>query len=318
MSNAENKYEFFTYAVRPNGGLTDTQIDNIRSYLANLEGNDHLKMYCYGIETTCNTSGYCNASTRHMHICVVLHTPCRTRAVAIKSLDPEYTRVSVGPKHKFKFILERDLATIGYCIKGYWFHTYGMSRKFIVDAHIAWNNKDRSIHAKIEKRVVISRNNLSQIVGTHANRLTTEDFVPNVYHVLIDMVRSKEYTFTMLPYQVRLPLEYHSKDMSDMAIVQCFTNKIKSSNKNDDYSRLIQSLYAIQIDIDDFKPQPYTGNSSISYPKINFGGTSHLGSTTQVTPGQITQDTEDDTTSDESLIKYHSDDPDFNSTSDFY
>lgn len=279
----ENKLQFFTFAIRPNGGLSTSQYNDLHTYLTNISDHPNVLFWSLGLETTCNTANYCNASTRHCHVTILLKEPKRTRFIRIPSLDKDYNRTVLGAKHKINYVQSRDLATVGYSIKGFHYFTYGMTPEFIQECHDAWNAKDKSLSSQIDKRVVVSRNNYTQIVCTHAHRLRTKDFDPNLMQVIIDMVRSKEYTFTMINYQQRGWLEYNPEIISDDAILEVFTNKIRG----DEFQSLNRCLYSHGIDITGqdipIQPQPYTGNTSISYPKP-IGGTLYLGSTTESPP----------------------------------
>lgn len=282
----ENTYQFFTFAIRPAGGLSNSQYDALVDYMCYLKSLPNVMFWSIGLETCCNTAGYCNASSRHCHVTIILKEPKRTRYIKIPSLDPDYNRIVLGAKHKVNFVPSRDYATIGYSIKGfnYIIHDTYVCNGFVQTCHDAWNAKDRSLTQQIEKRIVVSRNNLTQIVCTHKYRITTEEKTPNLYEVLVDMVRSKEYTFTMIHYQARLPLEVHSDILSEDAILEVFTNKLRG----EEFRSLNKSLYQNGIDITGedipMQPQPYTGNSSIFHPNV-IGGTFNLGSTTELPPG---------------------------------
>ena len=294
MSNT--KYEFFTYAIRPGGGISDANLSRVIGILNTLSGHKNVHSWTYVIETVANTAGHYNASTRHLHITVRLRRPDRPRFLNIQSVDKEWKRVTIGGHHHQKF---SDLCKvpIGYSIKDYHWSSFGLTREYIQDCREAWMRKDKSIKAVIVKRVVVSNNNLTQVVETHARRM--QDTKPPLYHVLLDMFKCGEYTFTMIKYRARLIMEYHGDLMTHEVILEHFvkplcSNLLREVDSNPELDKLLQNH--LQVDINNLSPQPFAGRPQ---NQINLGKgrvESFLGSTRGVepseTPEQILSDTD--------------------------
>lgn len=292
MSNT--KYEFFTYAIRPNGGISTINLNRVIGILNTLSSHKNVHSWTYGIETVANTHGHYNESTRHLHITVRLKRPDRPRFLGIQAVDKEWKRTTIGGHHHRRYT-DLCMVPIGYSIKDYHWSSFGLTPEYIQECREAWMCKDKSIKAQIVKRVVVSNNNLTQIVETHSRRFAVK---PPLYVVLLDMFKSMEYTFTMIKYRERLVMEYHGDLMTDAIIIEHFVKPITSNLLRDiDQHPELEKLLIneFKIDVNNFEPQSFAGLPQ----QINFGKgrvESFLGSTRGVepceTPEQILSDTD--------------------------